>query len=45
MLAAMSAVPAMLIREADALREAGRLAEAEAAYLGILGRWPLREHR
>jgi len=36
----MSAVPAMLIREADALREAGRLGEAEAAYLSILGRWP-----
>src|ERR1700739_1973154 len=40
MLAAMSAVPAMLIREADALREAGRLAEADAAYLSLLGRWP-----
>src|SRR5437773_1186970 len=36
----MSAVPATLIREANALREAGRLAEAEAAYLRILGRWP-----
>jgi hypothetical protein len=35
MLEAMSAVPAMLIREAD----------VEAAYLGILGRWPLPEHR
>jgi hypothetical protein len=35
MLEAMSAVPAMLIREAD----------AEAAYLSILGHWPLREHR
>src|SRR6266480_6518883 len=40
MLEAMSAVPPMLIREANALREAGRLAEAEAAYLRILGRWP-----
>lgn len=36
----MSIVPAELIREANALREAGRLAEAEAAYLNILGRWP-----
>ena len=36
----MSAVAATLIREANALREAGRLAEAEAAYLRILGRWP-----
>src|SRR5438045_210708 len=36
----MSAVPATLIHEANALREAGRLAEAEAAYLRILGRWP-----
>src|SRR5437588_8962024 len=36
----MSAVPATLVREANALREAGRLAEAEAAYLRILGRWP-----
>src|SRR5437879_363386 len=36
----MSAVPATLVREANALREAGRLAEAEAAYLLILGRWP-----
>src|SRR5207302_1570567 len=40
MLDAMSAVPATLVREANALREAGRLAEAEAAYLLILGRWP-----
>src|SRR5258708_3656155 len=31
---------APLIREANALREAGRLAEAEAAYLRILERWP-----
>src|SRR5256884_975832 len=40
MLDAMGAVPATLVREANALREAGRLAEAEAAYLRILGRWP-----
>src|SRR5437764_12557466 len=40
MLEAMSAVPPMLIREANALREAGRLAEADAADLRILGRWP-----
>ncbi len=32
--------PVTLIREANALREAGHLAEAEAAYLRILGRWP-----
>jgi tetratricopeptide (TPR) repeat protein len=34
------AAPAQLIREANALREAGRLAEAEAAYARILNRWP-----
>lgn len=34
------AAPVTLIREANALREAGHLAEAEAAYLRILGRWP-----
>ena len=32
--------PAPLIREANALREAGRLTEAEAAYVRILERWP-----
>ena len=32
--------PVTLIREANALREAGHLPEAEAAYLRILGRWP-----
>lgn len=32
--------PVTLIREANALREAGHLAEAEAAYVRILGRWP-----
>src|SRR2546421_8079045 len=32
--------PVTLIREANALREAGHLTEAEAAYLRILGRWP-----
>src|ERR1700726_1214743 len=34
------AAPVTLIREANALREAGHLAEAEAAYLRILGHWP-----
>ena len=34
------AAPAQLIREANALREAGRLAEAEAAYARILSHWP-----
>jgi len=32
--------PAALIREANALRLAGRDAEAEAAYLRLLSRWP-----
>src|SRR5206468_718983 len=32
--------PVTLIREANALREAGHLPEAEAAYLRILDRWP-----
>lgn len=36
----MSSEAALLIREANALRQAGRLPEAEAAYLRILGRWP-----
>jgi tetratricopeptide (TPR) repeat protein len=37
-----NATPALapLIREANALREAGRLTEAEAAYVRILERWP-----
>jgi hypothetical protein len=36
----MSSDPAALIREANALRQAGRLVEAETAYLRILDRWP-----
>src|SRR5260370_37184759 len=36
----VSPAPVTLIREANALREAGHLAEAEAAYVRILGRWP-----
>ena len=36
----MSSESAALIQEANALRQAGRLAEAEAAYLRILSRWP-----
>jgi tetratricopeptide (TPR) repeat protein len=32
--------PVTLIQQANALREAGHLGEAEAAYLSILGRWP-----
>jgi len=32
--------PAALIREANALRQAGRVLEAEAAYQRILERWP-----
>src|SRR5260370_40807360 len=32
--------PVTLIREANALREADHLPEAEAAYVRILGRWP-----
>ena len=36
----MSSEAAALIREANALRQAGRLVEAEAAYLRILDRWP-----
>jgi tetratricopeptide (TPR) repeat protein len=36
----MSSEAAALIREANALRQAGRLVEAEAAYRGILRRWP-----
>ena len=36
----MSSEAAALIRQANALRQAGRLAEAEAAYRGILRRWP-----
>ncbi len=36
----MSSEAAALILEANALRHAGRLVEAEAAYRGILRRWP-----
>src|ERR1700749_238696 len=36
----MSSEAAALIREANALRQAGRLIEAEGAYLRILNRWP-----
>ena len=36
----MSSEAAVLIREANALRQTGRLVEAEAAYLRILNRWP-----
>lgn len=36
----MSSEAAALIREANALRQAGRVVEAEAAYLRILNRWP-----
>ena len=36
----MSSEAAALVREANALRQAGRFAEAEAAYVRILSRWP-----
>jgi tetratricopeptide (TPR) repeat protein len=36
----MSSEAAALIREANALRQAGRLLEAQAAYVHILSRWP-----
>ncbi|HKQ15958.1 MAG TPA: tetratricopeptide repeat protein, partial [Steroidobacteraceae bacterium] len=32
--------PQALLRSAVALEQAGRFAEAEAAYLRVLGRWP-----
>jgi len=38
----MSSEAAALVREANALRQAGRLVEAEAAYRSILRRWPAR---